>query len=401
MIFPSDTKLLRLISESSEALNQKKASIPHFYFMNRDGSARWIYPASLRYPSFLNFYNQSSTRGKLLKLLIKIIFYANLFLRVLVRKHSSEVADGSILAEILSRGDDFNYSIFMGTVGENRKVIVEVNENKNTISFIKVGVSASAVGLVDNECYILRQLSERGSVSFEFPKVLSHARGIVEISNINFDGSLQSPRLLPAHLAAVKELAEMGSSCSKYNELPASEDITKGIEKLENRLGNFESNNGIELSALVGQLRTIVSLMDNDSIMYCGLCHGDFTPWNMYVKDNQLYIYDWEMCTEGVPVFFDIFHFVFQSEILLNQSDYSIIKENIVSFFKEDRTISMVRLFNIDINQSYMFYLLFIVTKYLNLYVVQDVPHQQIYWMVAVWKKAMQDIISTKGKPFR
>ena len=119
------------------------------------------------------------------------------------------------------------------------------------------------------------------------------------------------------------------------------------------------------------------------------------------MRDDQLYIYDWEMCTEGIPVFFDIFHFVFQSEILLNQSDYRVIKKNIVSFIKEDRTISMVRLFNIDINQSYMFYLLFSVTKYLNLYVVQDAPHQQIYWMVAVWKKAMQDIISTKGKPFR
>ena len=121
----------------------------------------------------------------------------------------------------------------------------------------------------------------------------------------------------------------------------------------------------------------------------------------MFIKDDLLYILDWEMSSENFPIFFDLFHYVFQAEILLNRSDYGIIKEKIVLVLMEDFTSRITNSFNVDINQHFIFYLIFNITKYLNLYVEQDVPHIQIYWLVAVWEEALQDIIDNDGEPFK
>ena len=121
----------------------------------------------------------------------------------------------------------------------------------------------------------------------------------------------------------------------------------------------------------------------------------------MFIKEDLLYILDWEMSSENFPILYDLFHYVFQAEILLNQANYGKIKEKIYLALTADLTSKMTGCFNIDINQHFIFYLIFNITKYLNLYVEQDVPHIQIYWLVAAWEEALQDIIDNNGEPFK
>jgi thiamine kinase-like enzyme len=379
MIPNEDIQFLRLISSSTSepTKNQKNFSIVYHYFLNRDGSVRWIFPKNLKKPLFLNFYNQSNLRGKLYAFFIKIIFYFNLFFKLGLREYSSQVEKNSILHSILQRGKNFNFSIFMGTVGENRKVIIEVNNNNNTLSFIKIGITSSARKLVENEYLALKKLLKKENFNFKIPRILNYSDGTLEISNINSDESFQSSELDENHLSTMKSLMSVGVFYKKYEDLITHKQINDGINKLENRLKGSNLNNKIKLDVLLNQLKKIHSLIDKNNNMCCSSCHGDFTPWNIYKKNNQLFVIDWEMYKEDVPVFFDIFHYAFQSEILLNKSDYGNIK------------------------QYYLFYLLFNITEYLNLYVVQERPHQQIYWMVGVWEKAMEDIINQNGRLLR
>lgn len=70
----SDENLLSLLSNSSSTGESEPVAHPYFYFANRDGSLRWVYSESLKSPTFLNFFNQSSLRSKVIKVLISIFF---------------------------------------------------------------------------------------------------------------------------------------------------------------------------------------------------------------------------------------------------------------------------------------------------------------------------------------
>ena len=48
-----------------------------------------------------------------------------------------------------------------------------------------------------------------------------------------------------------------------------------------------------------------------------GFSHGDFAPWNLKIMDNSYTLFDWEHC--GMRFYgFDLIHYVFQVENLLN-----------------------------------------------------------------------------------
>jgi hypothetical protein len=129
----------------SENINHKKDDT--FYFIsNPDSTIRWIYPKSLKKPSFLSFYNTSSTRAKILASIFRLSFYFRLN-----KKIELEVFKDSILDRIIKQYKDFNYSIFTGTIGINRKAIIELNQNNSTKYFVKVALTEQSKELINNE----------------------------------------------------------------------------------------------------------------------------------------------------------------------------------------------------------------------------------------------------------
>ena len=54
-----------------------------------------------------------------------------------------------------------------------------------------------------------------------------------------------------------------------------------------------------------------------DNIIPHSFSHGDFAPWNLKLNDNRYIVFDWEHC--GIRFYgFDLIHYVFQIENLLN-----------------------------------------------------------------------------------
>ena len=77
-----------------------------------------------------------------------------------------------------------NYSIFTGTVGENRKIVVELNDGENTKYFLKIPTTQSAKELVQNEAKSLKFLEQYEFKLLDFPKVAYSDEKVVVISNI-------------------------------------------------------------------------------------------------------------------------------------------------------------------------------------------------------------------------
>ena len=44
-------------------------------------------------------------------------------------------------------------------------------------------------------------------------------------------------------------------------------------------------------------------------------CHGDFTPWNMFVEKNRLFVFDFEYAAKSYPPGLDRYHFFTQTAV--------------------------------------------------------------------------------------
>lgn len=60
----------------------------------------------------------------------------------------------------------------------------------------------------------------------------------------------------------------------------------------------------------------------------CHAVHGDFTPWNTCVTDNNLFVFDWEYGYLSCPFDLDRYHFYTQSSIFERHSDAPSIISN-------------------------------------------------------------------------
>lgn len=52
----------------------------------------------------------------------------------------------------------------------------------------------------------------------------------------------------------------------------------------------------------------------------CSLAHGDFTPWNTFFVDGELYVFDWEYAQANGSIVSDLIHFVLASPRLQRRS---------------------------------------------------------------------------------
>ena len=78
-----DQIIIDSISKSKEFIIDQ--SISFFCFPNRDGSIRWIYPTTLKTPTFLNFYSSLSFKSKAF-----IVFCSREYFKLFIDK-SSEI----------------------------------------------------------------------------------------------------------------------------------------------------------------------------------------------------------------------------------------------------------------------------------------------------------------------
>lgn len=67
------------------------------------------------------------------------------------------------------------------------------------------------------------------------------------------------------------------------------------------------NNEIVNLSVSISKLH----FSPSNGTLLTGLSHGDFTPWNLLVKDGMYRLIDWEMADER-PLGYDLFYFIYQ-----------------------------------------------------------------------------------------
>ena len=378
----------------SENINHKKNDT-FCFISNPDGTIRWIYPKSLKKPSFLSFYSTSSTRAKILASIFRLSFYFRLN-----KKIELEVFKDSILDRIIKQYKDFNYSIFTGTIGINRKAIIELNQNNSTKYFVKVALTEQSKDLINNEKTILNKLNKYPYQSLTIPKIIESDSDYITIDNIAPKNQTQSSTLNEIHLNALDEIYSKTIDTKSIQDSTYFEVIKENIAVLSNRSLNKNFNKN-KIENLIKNMKTILESLNTEKEISFAYGHNDFTPWNMFVENNHLYLFDWELAKNDIVLLYDFFHFIFQSQILISKSDYKTIFEVITTHIKNNTKLKdIIQKYNIDINENYKLYLLYTVSYYLDKYNNQEKLHDQVFWLIDVWFDAFNDLVDKKGQTF-
>lgn len=368
-------------------------TVVYQYFNNPNGTMRWVYPKSLKYPSFLTLYNASGMKAKLIRLA-----FANAFRFGLKSKLSSGsfqlITNGENAVETLvkeAKGD--SYSIFTGTVGENRKAIIEINQNRQTTNFIKVPLGEKSAKLVAQE---KQQLEKFGQFNFQksvIPTVTpSQNPKVAILSNVQPSDNFSTLNDLTAvHLSVLEEWYDKTKSVKTISELSEYEQIQNNLHELEKDL---QPKNDLKIetveSLYEGLKKFHAIISKKNQKITVGLAHYDFTPWNMYVTKNRLHVYDWELSRTDLPLLFDAFHFIFQSSILIKRSSFEEIQAQVNELKNSTLVKKLSQDLSFDFDTHYRFYILSVASYYLKLYIKQSPLHMQAHWLVDTWLEAVK-----------
>jgi hypothetical protein len=240
--------------------------------VTQSGEVRYIiHNSSVGKKAFLRTFRPYSKLKKLFGQFIKICSIGSLkfikgFSTATVRLNEDIL---KYLATLDIESEIFN--ILIGTYDEFQKIIIQILCN-GSIYYLKVGDSSSLTLMLSEIGFLKEGLS---FTNFDVPKYVSSKTS----KNQNI--------LVTEHFEGKKQQSIFDKK------------IFKCWEEICN-LYEFKEEKGIRMA----------------------FSHGDFTPWNIILRDGKPLIYDWEYC--GYRFYgFDIIHYNFQVERLINGNSTS------------------------------------------------------------------------------
>jgi len=348
---------------------------------NRDGSPRWICNSNAKEPLFLKFYSLSTFRAMLFAFAIKLIF--KLRLQKKIFKTKTVYYKNNSRRSIINISNT-NWALFTGTVGPNNKLLV-FEKNQTETSFYKIANTTKSISLIENERNTLEKLSKQSPKKFTIPTSKMLQEKVLKLQDISAHGK-RNTTFIKAHQNALSEIYAGTSQEIDIYKVPVYNETIQKLEHLE------QTTDQRIPKGLVKKLRLLADTIQNNKIIV-GLSHGDFTPWNMYLKNNSLAIYDWELSRQKIPVGFDAFHFIIQQGILVDRNPWKKIKQGINNSITPE-LFSLWSKNNHDTIEEYLkMYLLINTVSHLQLYAEQSSWHTQVYWLLHTWNDAISECV--------
>lgn len=281
---------------------------------------RWLVPVKNKdlFISSLALYQPSLIRARLLKKLTLLAAQGGLT-NLLIRDKAYFQKDDELIKEIFKRSD-LEYAIFTGTEGTHQKITIQVMNKKGEIlGYIKLSENDDIDKLLKNEAEILGDLLGLELKSGLFPKVIYNGElkgtNVLILDTLKSVHSTFSSKLSDRHINFLSEIFLKTARVSKYMESRFSESLRERLEDLKNRRLETER---LEIKGLKDLYERSLDYVDKEigrvEIPF-GLCHRDFTPWNTFFYNGQIYAFDWEYAKRDYPPMLDIFHFIVQDGI--------------------------------------------------------------------------------------
>jgi hypothetical protein len=194
-------------------------------------------------------------------------------------------------------------SFFTGTDGPHRKTSMQIMDIDGAIlGYAKMSRAVHLRPYLRNEAKVLTRLKELGLTSVGVPTV-QVIRDDDRMTLLITDSLKSSSHRAPLRLG-IEHLFFLDELRAKTERLGAGE----VLDGLERRMVELASVGGTDWTERIASVTALLRPVQ-DQIPVC-FAHGDFTPWNTFLQDGRLYVFDWEYANLAWPVGFDLVHFM-------------------------------------------------------------------------------------------
>jgi len=344
---------------------------------NTDGSYRWIQPIENKAADFLNFYAELTTKSKLFGSITRALYKIGIT-RFHFKKNIHVAAKASLYVnELMKEFSPERWSLFTGTVGPNRKLVIYMCNKTGEEGFLKVPMQEAAKSLTLNEKLMADELAKLNTQHSEC--VIAQTIGSsVYLKSIKIATSKRSLNFSAIHIAAINEWYTLTKSTVPFQ-------ASIAIETAKKQIADFQPNRNLLFSALQKYASNMLTSFRPNETLVTAFAHKDFTPWNVYVNEDKLGVYDLEMANFETPILFDVFHFQVQKAIMidnLSSESASLVLEDCC---KSTHVKKLSVQYNIDPKRYYYLYLAISCSYYLKVYSQQKNLHQQAQRLLQFW----------------
>lgn len=355
-------------------------AIKIYYRLHPDGRLRWIWPAGLNKPLFLKCYYEGSLRSKWIGRLIRMLFAMRLGRWFATGEHTLHIS--TLSSQSIQQQLGNQWAFFAGTPGVHQSAVFYTQQ---TQSFIKIPIGQEACQLMKKEYTRLMQTNQASFRYLVVPRVSGSDKMMMQ-TDLSVKRK-RSERIGTPHWKAMGELA-----CCQTSRQPLQQ--WHGWTRIRETLQNLPWHDERFPKGLFSKLNWLANQIDSSATISCSLAHGDFTPWNVFVSKEQLGVIDWEQASDSMPLFFDMYHFIYQQSSLVSSDSYNRLLKKIEQALKHPVARVLEEEHRVQRELHHRLYLLYIISYYLPVYQRQSNWHPQVYQSLRIWSDALTHQLS-------
>ena len=293
----------RLPTEPNVTTSVKKYAFPSI------GTTRLLLDASMPVKLISKLYSPGSFSGRSLLSMANALGYTfGVFIFREIKSHDFGALPLCKAEHIIREqyDDDISISYFLGNKGPRSKVTAQISRGDKIDSYTKIGFGDEVTHLILNEHEVLNSLKP----------ILEHSIPIAT-SLINEDKYVYLTQTAPLqdskkrnHLLSANDCDFVMKILNTTMRKLHTDDYSKELN-LDERINSIA--NQPDTNQLVSSLNSALDKFHTSTAgeIVVGRCHGDYTMWNtLCLKDDSLFVFDWEYSRTNGPALSDIFHFL-------------------------------------------------------------------------------------------
>lgn len=289
----------------------------HYIRIENKDQKVWVLPCK-NLKVALCLYQPSSPKGKALKWLLPVlvkfpaVFEVRLKkLGIQTQKEGMPEALRKYLSKVYVDAADIQFAAFLGTPGIHQKMTIQVSDGGRILGYCKVTENKEIYSIFQHEQMILQYLREHGIE--DIPKCIrcgafGEGKYLFVQTTVKSLTSRVHHELGTLELDFIHRLAE----CTEVDVAFNQTDFFRSIQKLEEKM-DILKDCGFEVRSLERACRNVNAYYQSQTSF--SACHRDFTPWNSFVENGKLFVFDFEYAALQYPANMDAIHFLCQTAI--------------------------------------------------------------------------------------
>ncbi len=294
-------------------------------------------------------------------------------------------------------GMEVNVALFTGTPGYLRKPSIQImNTTGSILGYGKIGDKPSIRKIIENEAQTLSRLKNLDLGEADVPEVKYlggiHSDAIFFIQS-TCKGHLSSAPLTPQtiHADFLFRLFNQTKIVTDFEKSTCLKEVSARLQSIDRKISE-------DWSILLARALRWCSGKIGRCKLPLGLAHLDFTPWNTFLSNGRLFIFDWEFAREAWIPLYDAFHFIIQKGVLVDKENKDKQLKKLFSKNSKEGSFIYGLSLRLGIGKTLIlpllvFYLCDIATIYINNYLRHGVLEIEVSNLLSCWKGMLRDVL--------